>query len=156
MDMIAVDFQQGTIPAAAEAQVIEIFQRESGAPPPNGYSDFAARLGGTRFPSAWRYIYNPETGEDVGVGTIYHFDTRVRQYSVPDIWAQTRSQLPTGLVPFATAEFGGEICFDYRAGPIAEPAVVLFDYEAVPGREVTRLAENFEQFLSRIGALSQQ
>lgn len=154
MDMIAVDFQQGMVPAAAEAQVVETFQRESGAPPPKGYSDFAARLGGTRFPSDRRYIRNPETGEDVGVGTIYHFDSRVVQYSVLDIWTQTRSQLPTGLVPFASAEFGGEICFDYRTGPVAEPAVVLFDYEAVSGREVTQLAEDFELFLSAIGAVS--
>lgn len=46
---------------------------------------------------------------------------------------------------------GGEIRFDYRLGATVEPAVVLFDYEAAPGREVTRLADNFRSFLERIG-----
>jgi hypothetical protein len=151
MDMIAVDFQHGAAPAAAQEQVAVLFQRESGAAPPAGYAAFAAQFGGTRFPSNRRYIRNPETGEDVGVGTVYHYDARIVQYFVQDVWSQTRPQLPFGLVPFASSEFGGEVCFDYRAGPIAQPPVVLYDYEAVPGREVTRLADDFRSFLARIG-----
>lgn len=154
MDMIAVDFQQGVIPAATQAQVVEVFRSHNGAPPPASYADFAADYGGTRFPSGRRYILNRNTGEQVGIGTAYHYDARIAQYSVQDIWAQTKGQLPTGLVPIASSEFGGEICLDYRSGATENPAVVLFDYEAVPGREVTLLADNFSEFLSGITTLA--
>lgn len=154
MDMIAVEFQQGVVPAATQSDIVEIFRRYNGATPPAGYADFAASYGGTRFPSGRRYIFNRDTGEQVGVGTVYHYDARVAQYSVQDIWAQTKGQLPAGLVPVASSEFGGEICFDYRVGAAENPAVVLFDYEAMQGREVTRLADNFSSFLSGITTLA--
>lgn len=153
MDMIAVDYQQGALPAASEASVAQTFERRSGVVPPPGYAAFAARHGGTRFPSDRRYVLNPETGEHVGIGTVYHYDPKVALYSVQDIWAQTASQLPAELVPFASSEFGGEICFDYRAGKAADPAVVLFDYEAAPGREITRLAASFDKFINAVGTL---
>ena len=150
MDMVPIEPRDGRHPASAAPAVVEARFAARGHAPPPSYVAFAVANGGTSFPSARRYVRNQDTGETIGVMTVYHYDTAYFLSSVDDVWAQTDKQLPRGLVPIASTEFGGQICLDYRDKP-AEPAVVLYDYEADPGKEIGFIADNFEAFLAAIG-----
>lgn len=150
MDMVPVDFEQGRAPAIISEAVINTKIANQGYQPPASYVAFAIKNGGKRFPSSHRYIRNVDSGETVGVTTIYHYDATLPMYSVDDIWSQTKAELPAGLVPIASSEFAGEICLDFRMSK-DRPAVVLYDYEAAPGKEIGKLANSFDDFLSQIG-----
>lgn len=149
MDMVPVDFKGPSPEIVAEAKIEETIAAEGYRPPP-AYVRFARESGGTRFPSNCRFITNRDSGEIVGIGSVYHYDERVRQYWVKDVWEQTEGELPEGLLPIASTEFAGEVCLDFRATP-EDPPVVLYDYEAMEGRAITRLAPDFAAFLEAIG-----
>lgn len=150
IDMVPIEPRDGRHPAVVAPAAVESRFAERGYAPPPSYVAFAAANGGTSFPSSRRYVRNLDTEEAVGVMTVYHYDRDFFRSSVDDVWEQTDRQLPSGLVPIASTEFGGQICLDYRSAR-AEPTVVLYDYEAIPGREVGRLAASFDAFLAAIG-----
>ena len=150
MDMVAVDFGGGRSPGAVDPRIVERKVEARGHRAPPSYVAFAVVNGGKRFPSSSRFIRNGDTGEVVGITTIYHYDPELPLYSVDDVWAQTQGQVPAGLLPIASTEFSGEVCLDYRSGGV-DPSVVLYDYEAAPGREITGIAADFDAFLAAIG-----
>jgi cell wall assembly regulator SMI1 len=57
-----------------------------------------------------------------------------------------------GLVPFSDNGLGDFLCFDYRRDRLNhDPAIVLWLHEFTDDDPVVRLADNFEQFLSKLG-----
>ncbi len=105
------------------------------------YLAFATQNGGRRFSGRRKYIRNRNSGELVGLGTPSHFDRQQTLYLIYDIWKQTNSLLPEDSVSFASVEFNGEICFDFRADK-KNPHIVLFDYDAETGREIASFADD--------------
>jgi hypothetical protein len=150
IDMVPIEPRDGRHPVAVAPAVVEARFAQRGYTPPPAYVAFAVANGGTSFPSAFRYVRNKDTGEVIGVMTVYHYDGSFFRSSVDDVWEQTDPQLPHGLVPIASTEFGGQICLDYRGGRTS-PSVVLYDFEAIPGEEVGRIADSFDAFLAEIG-----
>lgn len=151
MDMVPVDFDGGRTPAPITQPAIDAAFGQRGVRPPADYVAFASANGGKRWPSADRFIAREDTGEVITLGTVYHYDAGLPLYSVQDVWEQTRPQLPDPLlVPIASTAHGGQVCLDFRAGK-SNPAVVVYDYEAIPGEEVGELAPSFAEFLKRIG-----
>lgn len=149
MDMVPVDYD-GPAPAMVAESTIQASVAAAGFTPPASYVRFARDNGGKRFPSDRRYVRNQDSGEIVGITTVYHYDEKVPLYSTKDIWEQTSGELPAGLLPIASTEFSGEVCLDYRQSP-ERPRVVLFDYEADPGAEIGLFATDFDAFLAAIG-----
>ncbi|MEE4537508.1 MAG: SMI1/KNR4 family protein [Erythrobacter sp.] len=148
-EMIPVDFDGAAPALVAEAQ-IEENMAAAGYKPPASYATFARENGGKRYSGPNRFVRNLDSGEPIGLSTVYHYDPRVPLYSVQDIREQVAGLLPEGLFPIISTEFGGEVCLDYRGGD-DQPSVVLYDYEAQEGREIGRLAPNFPAFLEAIG-----
>lgn len=151
MDMVPVDFDGGRTPAPITQSAIAAAFGGRGVTPPADYVTFATANGGKRWPSADRFVEREDTGEVIALGTVYHYDAGLPLYSVQDVWAQTRPQLPDPLlVPIASTAHGGLICLDYRQDR-ANPAVVVYDFEAIPGEEIGRIADDFDAFLAEIG-----
>jgi hypothetical protein len=58
---------------------------------------------------------------------------------------------PEGLVVFADTGCGDLICFDYRQGTDnPNPSIVYWFHEAEPGKDVSFIANNFEEFLGML------
>lgn len=58
---------------------------------------------------------------------------------------------PEGLIAFAEDGGGDFICFDYRKGKnIADPPIVYWSHEADIGKDISFVANNFEEFIEML------
>lgn len=149
MDMVPWDAVDGPAPAPVPRGTImrELAARGVSAPP--SYAEFAAVNGGKRFPAGRNLVLDKMGATWIGLGTVLHFDPRQPRRSAADIWEQVAQELGPKLIPIATTNYAGMVCLDYRRGE--PPAVIGYDFEAMAGREITVLADSFEDFLCRIG-----
>jgi len=69
--------------------------------------------------------------------------------SMSEIYKSIRQHVPRGIYPFAAAEGGDFICFDYRSSPEA-PTVVFYFAEAEGDEAIYPIAGSFTEFLSKL------
>jgi hypothetical protein len=66
-------------------------------------------------------------------------------------WKNPPEFFPEGLIAFAETGNGDSICFDYRQEKNnSNPPIVYWNHEADIGKDVSLLANNFEEFLGML------
>lgn len=151
MMLVPWDPHSGTVPEPVPVHVVEAAFATRGLIAPASYARFAAGHGGKRFASGGHRIRALQTGEPVGLGTIYHYDERQPRNLATAEWAYHADELDGRLVPIGATNFSGLLCLD--CGGSGDPKVAIHDFEAHPGREVMLIAVDFEDLLARVGEL---
>ncbi|MBS0271760.1 MAG: SMI1/KNR4 family protein [Proteobacteria bacterium] len=73
------------------------------------------------------------------------------EYNIGDVFKNPPEFFPEGLVAFAETGGGDYICFDYREGKDnIDPPIVYWNHEADVGKDVSFVANNFEEFLGML------
>jgi hypothetical protein len=128
----------GPPPAAVRAEDVAAAFAGRGLVAPPSYAAFAAAFGGRAFKTGHNYVRPAPGGEPVHLGPIFHYAPAPSEELGPD------------LVPIGAPLFNAVICLDYRDGR-QPPSVVIYDFDAIPGREVQPLAPSFEALLDAVG-----
>lgn len=72
-------------------------------------------------------------------------------YNIINLYKTTPEFFPDKLIAFAETGNGDYICFDYRNGKDnLDPPIVYWNHEADVGKDVSFVANNFEEFLSML------
>lgn len=67
------------------------------------------------------------------------------------VWQNPSEFFPEGLIAFAETGGGDYICFDYRQGKDnTDPPIVYWNHEADVGKDVSFIANSFENFLGML------
>lgn len=143
------DTSLGAAPAAPTPEMVLERFAERQLVPPAAYVAFVRAHGGERFRSGTSEIAD-STGAMVELGTVYHYDPDQPRYLIDDLWGQTIDELDEKIVPIMTTNYSGLVCLDFRATH-DDPPVVTYDFEALPERQIVRIATSFSQLLEKLG-----
>lgn len=103
--------------------------------------------GGTPIKSTFRY-YNisHKTEWEDGIGRFLPLNPE--RYGLLETYLSPPEFFADGIIAFGETGGGDYICFDYRQGrKTLNPAVVYWDHEASPGKDVSFISGNFEEFI---------
>lgn len=85
-----------------------------------------------------------------GIGAFLSMQTK-NTLNMVYYFKQPAEYFPEGLIAFAQPGNGDFICFDYRKGKDnPDPPIVYWNHEADVGKEVSFVAQNFEEFLEML------
>ncbi len=104
--------------------------------------------GGYPTPSCFKYYnYSLESYFGNGVGAFLCLEKN--EYGdLLSTYQDPPEFFPIGLVAFSQDGGGNYVCFDYRKGKDSlDPPVVYWSHESEEGKDVSFLANNFEEFL---------
>lgn len=124
----------------------------------------AERRLGVRFPDSYREcVKNCHGGyprqsdftfQDRDIGMVTSGIAQMLTFDVDDeeniVSTRERlaSQLPAGVIPITDDGSGDFVCLDFRGG--GEPEVIYWHHERAEGESITRLAGDFESFMTML------
>ena len=94
-----------------------------------------------------------DTNNNKNISTSAHFlSFKERWYgSLLSTYQNPPEFFPKGLIAFAEDGGGNLICFDYRKGKDnANPPIVFWNHEADIGKDISFIADSFDEFLSML------
>lgn len=147
-DLAPWDAARGPAPSAVPPAVIVQAMQARGVAAPPAYVEFVRSHGGKRFRTGANRLEDAR-GQMVGLGVVYHFDAAQPRYHIAGLWAQVEDEIDRRLVPIFSTDYSGLVCLDYRQSA-TNPAIVTFDFEAVPENRIISLAPRFEALLAKL------
>lgn len=131
---------------------IKLLEKEMEIRFPRSFINFIENCdGGVPVACDFQYIdifYSRNRIECIGSFLSLNFTRDNNLYS---FWQTPSEFFPVGLIAFAENGGGDYICFDYRQGKDnLNPPIVYWNHEANIGKDVSFVANNFEEFLGML------
>lgn len=138
----------------ADPATIEAFERKVGRKFPDSYLEIVKKYdGATVNADCYKFISNSSGNEEVYSVGIFHAFGEIDEISETMQWNyENRPEwFPEDLVSFSRDGGSNRLCFDYRKDQNStDPQVVVWQFHAESGKDVSFVAENFSAFLSII------